>query len=270
MDCLIKKHDVENAIERVNGLYVARYNGFYFESVFQPIMSSSGHCLGFEALVRIKDLTSGKSINPYYFFQSMNSDIETTNFGTVCFGIHVRNFSQSPYRDLKLFINVSPVMFSATYNDFVSISDAVSRIDKEGLSFKNIIFEITEFEAKHVSGLIAGIERFRSSGIRIAIDDFGVDFSNKERVYLLKPDFIKLDKSLLDNYMVDGDISLIDSISFARNEDATIIIEGVETREQLDILTTLNVEHMQGFYFGKPAALTHIEAENFKTNLFCQ
>ena len=80
MDCLITKHNVENAIERVNGLYIARYHGFYFESVFQPIISSpSGDCLGFEALVRIKDLTTGKSINPYCFFQSLTSDIASFN-----------------------------------------------------------------------------------------------------------------------------------------------------------------------------------------------
>ena len=186
-----------------------------------------------------------------------------TNFGTVCFGIHVRNFAQSPHRALKLFINISPVMFSATYNHPVSVSDAISRIDKEGLALENIIFEITEFEDKHVSGLVAGIKMFRSRGISIAIDDFGVDFSNEERVHLLKPDFIKLDKSLLDNYIADGDIALIDGISLTKNEGATVIVEGVETREQRDILTSLGVELMQGYYFGKPAALTYIETDHF-------
>jgi EAL domain-containing protein (putative c-di-GMP-specific phosphodiesterase class I) len=264
MDCLVKKHNVENAIERVNGLYIARYNGFYFESVFQPIVSSSDHCLGFEALVRIKDLTTGKSINPYCFFQSLTSDIETTNFGTICFGIHVRNFAQSPHRALKLFINMSPVMFSATYHHPVSVGDVISRIGKEGLAFEDIVFEITEFEDKHVSGLVAGIEMFRTRGIRIAIDDFGVDFSNEERVYLLKPDFIKLDKSLLDNYIAYGDVELINGISLAKNEGATVIAEGVETRDQLDILTTLGVDLIQGYYFGKPAALTtYAEIELF-------
>jgi EAL domain-containing protein (putative c-di-GMP-specific phosphodiesterase class I) len=216
--------------------------------------------LGFEALVRIKDLITGKSINPYCFFQSLNSDIETTNFGTVCLGIHVRNFAQSPHRALKLFINISPVMFSTAYNHRVSVCDVISRIDKEGLALENIIFEITEFENKHGSTLIAGIEMFRNRGIRIAIDDFGAGFSNEERVRLLKPDFIKLDKSLLNNYIPDGDVALIDGISLSKNEGATVIAEGVETREQLDILTTLGVEFIQGYYFGKPAALTYIES----------
>lgn len=260
VDCLITKFSVENTIERVNGFYIARYKGFYFESVFQPIIfSSSGKILGFEALVRIKDLTTGRSINPYCFFQSLTSDVETTNFGTVCFGIHVRNFAQSPHRALKLFINISPVMFATTYNHPVSVCDAISRIDKERLALENIVFEITEFEVKHVSGLLAGIKMFRSRGIGVAIDDFGVDFSNEKRVYLLKPDFIKLDKSLLDNYIADGDLALIDAISLAKNEGATVIVEGVETREQLEILTNLGVELMQGYYFGKPSVLTGIE-----------
>lgn len=260
MDSLIKRQDVENAIEQVNGFYIARYNGFYFESVFQPIVSSSDDCLGFEALVRIKDLTTGKSINPYCFFQSLTSDIEMTNFGTVCFGIHVRNFAQSAHKALKLFINISPVMLSATHTQPASVRDAISRIDKEGLALENIIFEITEFEDKHVLGLVAGVKMFRTYGLGIAIDDFGVDFSNEERVHLLNPDFIKLDKSLLDNYVMDGDIALIDGISLAKNEGATVIVEGVETKEQRDILTSLGVKFMQGYYFAKPAALTYIDS----------
>ncbi|MEZ9632984.1 EAL domain-containing protein [Vibrio cyclitrophicus] len=256
MDCLLKKHDIKNATDRVNGLYVASYNGFYFESVFQPIVSFSGRLLGFEALVRIKDVTTGERINPYCFFKSIKSEIDMINFGTVCYDIHVRNFSQSPYRNLKLFINMSPCMFSTIYNNVDFIFNFTSRIDKEGLAFEKFVFEVTEFEDKHISGLISGIEMFRSYGIRIAIDDFGVDFSNEERVKSLAPDFIKLDKSLLDSYISDGNISLIDGISFSKKEGAIVIVEGVETREQIDALSTLNVDYTQGFYFGRPSALT--------------
>ncbi|MFT5806065.1 MAG: EAL domain-containing protein (putative c-di-GMP-specific phosphodiesterase class I) [Moritella dasanensis] len=116
MSKLITKNEINNAIERVNSLYIAKYNGFYFESVFQPIISTVGYCLGFEALVRIKELTAGEIINPHFFFQSLTSDIEATNFGMICFGIHVRNFSQSPHKTLKLFINTMPIIFSSTYN----------------------------------------------------------------------------------------------------------------------------------------------------------
>ncbi|WP_435248470.1 EAL domain-containing protein [Vibrio sp. nBUS_14] len=252
LDCLIRKYDVESSIERVKGLYVAKYGGFYFESVFQPIVCSTGQYLGVEALVRIKNIITGESINPYCFFQSLKSDIDTTNFGTVCFGIHVRNFAQSSHHRLKLFINIPPVMFSTTYNHPTSIKDAIDRLRKEDLLLNDIVFEVTEFEDKHVSGLISGVDQFRRCGIHIAIDDFGVDFSNEERVRLLSPDYIKLDKSLLDNYMEHDDPTLVDAIAFSKNEGATVIVEGVETKEQADTLTNLGVEFMQGYYWGKP------------------
>ncbi|MFT5806066.1 MAG: EAL domain-containing protein (putative c-di-GMP-specific phosphodiesterase class I) [Moritella dasanensis] len=80
------------------------------------------------------------------------------------------------------------------------------------MALENVVFEVTEFKSNDLPGLIAGIEIFRAQGISFAIDDFGIDSSNEERVILLKPDFIKLDKSLLDNYIAHGDVTFIEAI----------------------------------------------------------
>jgi len=255
MDYLIRKHDMVNSIELVNGLFVAAYNGFYFESVFQPIVFPTGQYLGLEALVRIRKLSTDETINPYCFFQSLKSDIDITNFGAICFGIHIRNFARSSYKGLNLFLNIPPTIFSTLYRHPQAIEDTIDRLNREGLAYNDIVFEVTEFEDKHVSDLVSGVEQFRNYGIQIAIDDFGVDFSNEERVRLLKPDYIKLDKSLLDSYMEHGDPKLVEAIAFSKNEGATVIVEGVETKEQADILTSLGVEFMQGYYWGRPTPL---------------
>ena len=253
---LITKNEIYNAIEQVNGIHVAKYDGFYFESIFQPIVSPSSHCLGFEALVRIKELTTGDVINPYDFFQSFTSDIEATNFGSICFTIHVLNFSQSLQKTLKLFLNIMPIMFSITHNNPTSINDGLDIFNEAGLAFENVVLEITELKSHDLSGLSAGIEFFRTQGFSFAIDDFGVDSSNEERVVLLRPDFIKLDKSLLYNYMAHGDVTLIEAIALTKREGANVSIEGVETKEQLEILTTLGVDFVQGYYLGRPEILT--------------
>jgi EAL domain-containing protein (putative c-di-GMP-specific phosphodiesterase class I) len=72
---------------------------------------------------------------------------------------------------------------------------------------------------------------------------------------LLKPDFIKLDKSLLDKYEEHGNVALLDAIALTKREGASVIAEGVETKKQLEILATLNVDFIQGYYFGKPKVL---------------
>ncbi len=123
---------------------------------------------------------------------------------------------------------MSPTIFSTLYRHPQAIEDTIDRLNKEGLAYNDIVFEVTEFEDKHVSDLVSGVEQFKNYGIKIAIDDFGVDFSNEERVRLLKPNYIKLDKSLLDNYIEYNDPKLIDAIVFSRNECATVIVEGVE------------------------------------------
>tara|TARA_Y100000588_G_scaffold392007_1_gene502447 strand:+ start:2011 stop:2781 length:771 start_codon:yes stop_codon:yes gene_type:complete len=255
MNSLTDNSNFSYFINRVNGFYVARYNGFYFESVFQSVVNDTGECMGFEALVRIKCLSTGENINPHCFFRSIESDVDATNFGIICCCIHLRNFTLSQYRGVKLFLNVSPSIFSALHRQPQVMEDIIYKLSRGETGLDQIVLEVTEFDDKHVSDLVSGVNKFRKHGINIAVDDFGVGFSNESRVHILKPDYIKLDKSLLDNYMDHQAPQLADAIMFSKNSGATIIAEGVETKEQMSVLKDMGVEFMQGYYWGRPHPL---------------
>ena len=99
------------------------------------------------------------------------------------------------------------------------------------VTLRNIYIQVENY---NLSGLSARIEFFKYQSFSFAIDDFGIDSFNEEIIILLQPDFIKLDKW----HMVT--LHLFEAIMLTKKEGASVIIEGVETREQLEILTCVN------------------------------
>jgi EAL domain-containing protein (putative c-di-GMP-specific phosphodiesterase class I) len=93
--------------------------------------------------------------------------------------------------------------------------------------------------------------------VTIAIDDFGVGYSNFIRVLDFSPDFLKIDGRLIRNINSDKlSYSIVESIvSFAQKEELKTIAEFVESREIYDTIREMGVDYSQGYYFGKPSIL---------------
>ncbi|MEA2426655.1 MAG: diguanylate cyclase, partial [Thermoleophilaceae bacterium] len=135
------------------------------------------------------------------------------------------------------------------------MSDEITAALPEDLS--DIVIEITENE--HVTdadALAARLEPLRARGARIAVDDAGAGYSGLQQVLRIRPDMIKLDRSLVAN--VDSDpakAALIDSfVRFAARAGAAVCAEGIETPEELKVLADLDVTYGQGFGIARPAA----------------
>jgi EAL domain-containing protein (putative c-di-GMP-specific phosphodiesterase class I) len=94
-------------------------------------------------------------------------------------------------------------------------------------------------------------------GIKIAIDDFGVGYSNFERLLEFEPDIIKIDGSLVRNITKDRySRDVVESIvKFAKKQNILTIAEFVENEEIFNLLSELEVDYSQGYYFGKPEEL---------------
>ncbi|HEV8420861.1 MAG TPA: EAL domain-containing protein, partial [Actinomycetota bacterium] len=121
-----------------------------------------------------------------------------------------------------------------------------------------IVVEITEHaQVADYAELLEALGDFRSRGGRLAIDDAGAGFASLRHVLVLLPDVIKLDISLTQGIDRDRNRRALASamISFAAEIGATIIAEGIETRDELDSLRSLGVRYGQGFYIGRPRQL---------------
>ena len=111
------------------------------------------------------------------------------------------------------------------------------------------------------------VESLRESGFRVAIDDVGYGRSSIEALMVLEPDVVKIDRKCI--HTAGGDAAerrqLERLIAMLRAVDATVIVEGVETRGELDVLKDMGVQYAQGYLWGKPS--TRVELDGAKARL---
>jgi EAL domain-containing protein (putative c-di-GMP-specific phosphodiesterase class I) len=123
---------------------------------------------------------------------------------------------------------------------------------------ERLIIELTEHTAiEDYPALVAALRVLRRAGARIAIDDTGSGYSSLGHILKLAPDYIKLDRDLVNGIDVDPIRRALAAslVSFAAETGAQIIAEGVETAAELDVLRRLGVRHAQGYHLGYPGPL---------------
>ena len=123
-----------------------------------------------------------------------------------------------------------------------------------------IVIEITEHvRVDDYDALVEALAPLRALGARVAIDDVGAGFASLRHILLLRPDIVKLDVSLTHDIVDDPARATLASslVEFARTIDSEVTAEGIETREELELLRALGVHYGQGFFLGRPEPLLH-------------
>jgi diguanylate cyclase (GGDEF)-like protein/PAS domain S-box-containing protein len=155
---------------------------------------------------------------------------------------------------VRVAVNVSPLQFART--DFV---DTVLQVLREtGLSGDLLDLEVTEsMVLRDIDGTIRQMDRLREQGVRISVDDFGTGYSSLGYLPKLPVDILKIDRCFVEQIgensaavpLIQGMISLAHSIG------KRVVVEGIETNPQLEILRNLGCDEVQGFLLGRPAPL---------------
>ncbi|WP_017220728.1 EAL domain-containing protein [Moritella dasanensis] len=241
-------------------------HGFYitdqdltFTSVFQPIFDREHNIYGVEALARIFD-ANGAPVNPHDYFESIRHDDESSAIATLtCAIIHMLNFSYSCHYDKKLFINVTPVIFEILSNHDIAVDTLVRGLKKIGLSPAQLVYEIIEFEGRNLESVLNGIQKLASFGIEVAIDDYGSAYSTEARVRSIKPDYLKIDKSIVDLLAAFKYSKFHHAVSLGHSIKAQTIAEGIETKEVLERCMASGADYFQGYYLARPEKLARSE-----------
>lgn len=246
LDCILQDE---------NGLFVAQYKQLTLKSVFQPIYGKNLSITGLEALVRIYH-DSDIAIHPDIFFHSRETELnDKLNVERLSRVIHIRNFAQSKYQNLQLFLNVLPNTDELLNLNNVSPPIHFKRLIEWDLPNEQIVLEMLELESGNDTQLKAATHSLASIGFNIAVDDFGVNASNKERVDLILPNIIKLDRSLMIDYVSGKPTLLENALNLAKKIGAKTVIEGIETIEQLNVMQQLNIDMFQGYFLARPEAI---------------
>lgn len=142
------------------------------------------------------------------------------------------------------------------------ILDVISSLAKHGLTPRNLAIEVTEntvFGANY-KVLLKKLREFRDLGCHVALDDFGTGYSSITHLKELPYTAIKIDKSFVRNVSSDHfDQSIVEAlVHLSKSIGYLLVAEGVETREQLDVVAKLGCHLIQGYYFAKPLAANEV------------
>ena len=150
-------------------------------------------------------------------------------------------------------INVNLSVLQCLKKDFAEKIKELVKSYK--LSEDLVNFEITEsVEPDDYEILSKVMGDLKKAGFHFSMDDYGTGYSNMQSSFSLDFDIVKIDKSILWAAEKNefGRIVLENSINMIRKMDRKIVVEGVETKEQIEMLKKLKVEYLQGYYFSKP------------------
>jgi len=221
---------------------------------YQPIVGvSSGEVIGMEALLRWDHPQHGL-IMPDEFIPLAEETGLIGPLGEWVLGTACKQASEwiaEGLPALKLSVNIS----SQQLKYGLSSETITRQLAESKLPPACLTIEITESlfmgDSPEAMALLAAI---REIGISVSIDDFGTGFSSLSYLKSIPADFVKIDRSFITNLTEDPrDQALVKAIvSLAHAMGFQVVVEGVETLEQLEFMKPLNCGYIQGFYYSRP------------------
>jgi EAL domain-containing protein (putative c-di-GMP-specific phosphodiesterase class I) len=227
---------------------------------FQPIVSlATGAVEAFEALIRWRHPTLGM-IMPAEFLPLAEASGASAQIGRwvlmeACAAAAAWQSTCCPHVGVN--VNVSPQQLAGPG----IVDDVTNALDASALSPRLLTLELTEMAVEDPLSAADRLAQFRNWGVTIAIDDFGTGFSTLARVRELPVQELKIDRSLIET----ADEKLAAAvIQLGKALGLRLIVEGVETQEQLERVRALGCDAAQGYLLGRPmpvsALPTFIEA----------
>jgi len=219
---------------------------------YQPIYNRNKEIEKYETLMRMKKLDeTGEMtyISPFIF---LDIATKTKQYARLSEIVIRKALEQAVVSDYNISINLG----FADIEDPNILNMLDEYFNKNTASFcRKVVFEI--LESDHISDYEIFEEfifKYRKLGIRFAIDDFGTGYSNFTHILTIRPDYIKIDGSLIKHINDDSDsLELVKSIvRFSQELHIKTIAEFVHNKEVYDIVYDLGVDEFQGYYLSEP------------------
>jgi len=230
-DHLNLSEEIMQALEKLN-----------IDYVFQPIFKADGKTIfAHEALMRPKEMTVTDLIAEYQD-KDMLHVIEVATFFGAMQAYIMRGYTE-------------PVSINSFPSDSISQEEADVFLDYYGEDIRGrMIIEILEYPSFSFKHWVMKNESVRFMDNKISLDDFGSGINDIGKVTMLKPDIVKLDRSLISN--IDKDETkqknCKKNIEELHEMGTLVVAEGVETKEEFDYLVSIGADLFQGYYLARP------------------
>ena len=226
-----------------------------FQLFYQPIIDiNSESVYKAEALIRWIHPEKGM-ISPAGFIPIAEETDLIIKIGHWVFNAafeQLKNWQDVLPNDFQISLNMSPNQLNA---EDESDDIWINRMQQLSISPSHIVIEITESALVRDNKIInKTLDDFHQMGLNLAIDDFGTGYSSLSYIQKYPFDFLKIDQSFVRDMKPETkEAALCDTmIMMAHKLGMKVIAEGVEAKEQLDLLKTMNCDYVQGYYFSKP------------------
>jgi EAL domain-containing protein (putative c-di-GMP-specific phosphodiesterase class I)/CheY-like chemotaxis protein len=261
IEVLIQSHRVkyqENTAQKVERLREFRMilENRLVEPYFQPMYSLEPFGIfGVEVLSRPQ--TTGLLQNPELLFQTA---LEFGSYFELEIMVWEKALSVFKARgqDHNLFLNCTPHLVEE--DNFMQVQEVFQR---SNVNVSNVYLELTERSAiSQHSVFYQRLRQYRGLGFKIAVDDVGSGYSSLESIVETRPEVVKIDRKIVGGLVTDPyKHSIVKFIvSFCHEHDIICVAEGVETKEEFQIVRNLGVKACQGYYFYRPTSKLDIPA----------
>lgn len=234
-------------------------NGLIKKELFlqlQPKVSMlTKDIVGYEALVRWQ--------HPYKGLMAPNSFIPIAEQSGLYFEVDLYVFRKTleiikEYPQIIKPISINISANSLHHNDFVEELKAI--VKNIPVDIRKLEIEITENALVRSDMAIRHLKELKKMGFTICLDDFGAGYSSLSYLLKLPLDIIKIDRTFVNHITTDEKALAVlkGMLQICEDLNKKVVIEGVETQEQVELLTKLNVEIAQGFFYFKPMMVEDI------------
>jgi len=242
----IIRHD-DGTSSGVWGIYEIR-------SAFQPIFAFHDGKLSvvaFEGLVR--PFRDGEPQSPASFFSTCPA-ADRLHIETLTRTLHLLNAGACLPAHASIFVNFDPSVFVDRTIAETALREMRLVLHEAGIDPRRVVCEVTEQRSASEETLYQFIEALRASGFRIAVDDYGADDSDINRIKDFRPDIVKFDAHWITQLMdsTAGFALLTTMVRSFEEQGIRTVFEGIEESWQLELAEKAGASMVQGFVLARP------------------
>lgn len=227
---------------------------------FQPIVSVRRKMVaGVEALVRAVLPGDGSVISPKQLFEAASREQLLNALDHAARLNALRTFAARSFDDQLLFLNIDLDAITSEGR----MDELLRAVQALAIPPQSIAMELVENQFDDTARLNQVISRVREHGMLVAVDDVGAGHSNLERISLIRPDILKIDRSLCSKLGADHCTEEVFSalVNLGRRIGALVVAEGIETRQQAMVALERGADLLQGFHVLAPQPGETIELD---------